>query len=82
MWPMGLLFNLNSKKHFEILFEIGLVSGGSLFAWLLNISATKYMVFYLNKRPSVLYGQLSIRDSTLTSCQKCSYLYINSPIIE
>ena len=29
-----------------------------------------------------LNGHLSIRDFTLTSCQKGSYLYINSPIIE
>ena len=29
-----------------------------------------------------LNGPLSIRDFTLTSCQKDSYLYINSPIIE
>ena len=37
---------------------------------------------YLNKRPTGLNGHLSIRDFTLTSCQKGSYLYINSPIIE
>ena len=35
-----------------------------------------------NKRPMGLNGRLSIRDFTLTSCQKDSYLYINSPIIE
>ena len=35
-----------------------------------------------NKRPTCLNGHLSIRDFTLTSCQKGSYLYINSPIIE
>ena len=35
-----------------------------------------------NKRPTGLNGHLSIRDFTLTSCQKGSYLYINSPIIE
>ena len=37
---------------------------------------------WLNKRPTGLNGHLSIRDFTLTSCQKGSYLYINSPIIE
>ena len=37
---------------------------------------------YTNKRPMGLNGHLSIRDFTLTSCQKGSYLYINSPIIE
>ena len=37
----------------------------------------------LNKRPTGLHGHLSIRDFTLTSCQKGSYLYIIiSPIIE
>ena len=35
-----------------------------------------------NKRPTGLNSHLSIRDFTLTSCQKGSYLYINSPIIE
>ena len=35
-----------------------------------------------NKRPTGLNGHLSIRDFTLTSCQKGSYLYINNPIIE
>ena len=34
------------------------------------------------KRPTGLNGHLSIRDFTLTSCQKGAYLYINSPIIE
>ena len=33
-----------------------------------------------NKRPTGLNGHLSIRDYTLTSCQKDSCLYINSPI--
>ena len=36
----------------------------------------------VNKRPTGLNGHLSIRDFTLTSCQKGSYLYINSPIIK
>ena len=35
-----------------------------------------------NKRPICLIIHLSIRDFTLTSCQRGSYLYINSPIIE
>ena len=35
-----------------------------------------------NKRPTGLNGHLSIRDFTLTSCQRGSYLDINSPIIE
>ena len=35
-----------------------------------------------DKRPSGLNGHLSIRDFSLTSCQRGSYLYINSPIIE
>ena len=39
-------------------------------------------MFKLNKRPTGLNGHLSIRDFTLTSCQKGSYLYINNPIIE
>ena len=33
----------------------------------------------LNKRPTGLNGHLSIRDFQLTSCQRGSYLYINSP---
>ena len=37
---------------------------------------------FSNKRPTGLNGHLSIRDLTLTSCQKGSNLYINSPIIE
>ena len=36
----------------------------------------------VNKRPTGLNGHMSIRDFTLTACQKGSYLYINSPIIE
>ena len=36
----------------------------------------------VNKRPTGLNGHLSIRDFTMTSFQKGSYLYINSPIIE
>ena len=35
-----------------------------------------------NKRPTGLYSHLSIRDSSLTSCLKGSYLHINNPIIE
>ena len=35
-----------------------------------------------NKRPMGLNNHLSIRDSTLTSCKKGSYLHINSPSIE
>ena len=34
------------------------------------------------KRPTGGNGYLSISDSTLTSCQKGSYLHIISPIIE
>ena len=34
------------------------------------------------KLPICLNGHLSIKDSTLTSCQEGSYLNINSPIIE
>ena len=34
-----------------------------------------------NKRPTGLYGHLSIRDFTLNSCKKGAYLHINSPII-
>ena len=36
----------------------------------------------IKKRPTCLNGHLSIRDFTLTSCQKGAYLHINSPIIE
>ena len=35
-----------------------------------------------NKRATGLNCHLSIRDFSLTSCQKGSYLYINSPIKE
>ena len=35
-----------------------------------------------NKRSTGPNGHLSIRDFTLTSCQRGSYLYINSPIKE
>ena len=35
-----------------------------------------------NKRPTGLNSHPSIRDFTLTSYQRGSYLYINSPIIE
>ena len=38
------------------------------------------MLFSQNKRPMGLNGHLRIRDCTLTSCQKGSYLHINSPI--
>ena len=44
---------------------------------------TKQDVFvFKNKRPTGLNGHLSIGDFTPTSCQKGSYLYINSPIID
>ena len=43
---------------------------------------TEFEFNLLNKRPTGLNGHLSIRDFTLTSCQKGSYLYINVPIIE
>ena len=36
----------------------------------------------INKRTTGFNDHLSIRYNTLTSCQKGSYLYINSPIIE
>ena len=36
----------------------------------------------LNKRPKGVDGHLSIKDSSLTSCQKGSYLHISCPIIE
>ena len=45
-----------------------------------NKSRSKVSVASVNKRPMDLNGHLSIRDSTLTSCQKGSYLQINSPI--
>ena len=35
----------------------------------------------LQRGPQALYGHLSIRDFTLTSCQMGAYLHINSPII-
>ena len=35
-----------------------------------------------NKRSTGLNGHLSIQDFARTSCQRGSYLYINSPIIE
>ena len=41
-----------------------------------------YQTIRTNKRPIGLNGHLHIRDFTLTSCQKGSYLHINSPIIE
>ena len=34
------------------------------------------------KRTTDLNGHLSIRDSTVTSCQKGSHLHINRPLIE
>ena len=36
----------------------------------------------INKRPTGIKDHLSIRDSTLNSCQKGSYLQFNRPIIE
>ena len=41
-----------------------------------------FLHFFLNKSPTWLNGQHSIRDCTLTFCQKGSYLHINSSIIE
>ena len=51
-----------------------------LFSYYLPLE--KDMAAHLNKRPTGLNGHLSIRDFTLTSCRKGSYLYINSPIKE
>ena len=53
--------------------------------WILisNKVANAFKGFHIyNKRPTDLNGHLRIRDFTLTSCQKGSYLYINNPIIE
>ena len=44
-----------------------------------NLEIYKYG---LDKKPTGLKDHLSIRDSTLTSCQKGSYLHINRIIIE
>ena len=41
-----------------------------------------YISWKINKWPTGLNSHLSIRDFTPTSCQKGSYLCINSPIIE
>ena len=58
----------------------------------LKLCTNLYMYQYLlcttptlslkNKRPTCLNSHLSIRDSTLTSCQKGSYFHIYRPIIE
>ena len=57
--------------------------------WVLHLSGFVFIVWIgilacscTNKRPTGLNCHLSIRDLTPTSCQKVSYLYINSPIIE
>ena len=54
--------------------------------WLLvkraHICIYQYPHRRINKRPTGPNGHLSIRDSTPTSCQKGSYLHINSHIIE
>ena len=46
-----------------------------------TLMSTKITV-YFNKRPTGLIGHLSIRNFTLTSCQKGSYLNNNSPFIK
>ena len=48
----------------------------------INCSSKGSTSISCNKRPTGLNGHLSIRDFSLTSCQKGLYLYINSPIIE
>ena len=50
----------------------------------LMIDVIKYVtnIYYFNKRPTGPKGHLSIRNSTLTYCQKGSYLHITSPIME
>ena len=47
-----------------------------------NVNYKQLMTVSSNRRPKGLNGHLSIRDSTLTSCQNGSYLYIRYPIIE
>ena len=45
-----------------------------------TFTADECYIYY--KKPTGLNGHTSISDFTPTSCQKDSYLYINSPIIE
>ena len=46
-----------------------------------NLRYTVIQVYiYENKKLIGLNGHLSIKDSTLTSCQNGSYLHTNSPI--
>ena len=47
-----------------------------------NLCLIMRVLELINKRATGLNGHLSIRDFTLTSCQKGSYLYINRPMIE
>ena len=45
------------------------------------LNTEKCSCWVRNKRPTGPYGHLRIRDCTLTSCQKGSYLHVNRPII-
>ena len=44
--------------------------------WCMNTSP--FILRFTKKRPTCIIGHLSIRGSTLTYCQKGSYLYINN----
>ena len=45
-----------------------------------NLFKNQLQIITINKRPKGLNGHLSIRDFTLSSCQKGAYLHINRPI--
>ena len=59
--------------------EPGILEKGRLPTKRIYISFGKNKI---KKRPTGLNGHLSIRDFTLTSCQRSSYLHINRSIIE
>ena len=92
---IGSLTLKNSKYYLNIIYSLSkknfFISCHIFFFFSYYLPLDKGMVLHLNniestlqkdKRPTGLNSHLSIRDFTLTSCQRESYLYINRPIIE
>ena len=71
-----LIYFLHSCNLRQLLCKTWKCLAPRLYLWILILKFTQ------DKRPTGLKDHLSIRDSTLTSCQKGSYLHINGIIIE
>ena len=88
VWRLQWFNSSTFQKWFEVWNLLEMTGNIYVYVCILFVNMWMHLMLSLinhikrNKRPTGLNGHLSIRDFTLTSCQKGSYLYINSPIIE